>query len=107
MADIKLVVKLDEADYINIKNAISSLIENGVDRASMSKVCLAILDGKPLPKGHWINKHRFFDSSCSAECSVCHKRSSGYMHDNGFTLVSTYYDFCPKCGSDNREVEEE
>lgn len=57
-------------------------------------------------KGHWINKHRFFDSSCSAECSVCHKRSSGYMRDNGFTLVSTYYDFCPKCGSDNREVEE-
>jgi hypothetical protein len=57
------------------------------------------------PKGHWIDKQRLFDS-CSAECSSCHKRSNGYMHDNGFSLVSTYYDFCPKCGSDNREVEE-
>lgn len=52
MADIGLVIKLDEEDYINIKNAINSLIENGLERASMSKVCLAILDGKPLPKGH-------------------------------------------------------
>ena len=56
-------------------------------------------------KGHWMNKHRLFDS-CSAECSSCHKRSNGYLHDNGFSLVSTYYDFCPKCGSDNREVTE-
>lgn len=59
----------------------------------------------PQPrKGHWMNKQRLFDS-CSAECSSCHKRSNGYLHDNGFSLVSTYYDFCPKCGSDNREID--
>ena len=52
MADIELVINIPEEDYINIKNAINSLIENGVERASMSKVCLAILDGTPLPKGH-------------------------------------------------------
>lgn len=52
MADIELVIKIPEEEYINIKNAINSLIENGVERASMSKVCLAILDGTPLPKGH-------------------------------------------------------
>lgn len=52
MADIELVIKIDEEEYINIKNAINSLIENGVERASMSKLCLAILDGTPLPKGH-------------------------------------------------------
>lgn len=52
MADIELVVKLEEKEYINIKNAINSLIENGVERDSMSKVCLAILDGTQLPKGH-------------------------------------------------------
>lgn len=57
MADIELVVKIDEEEYINIKNAINSLIENGVERASMSKLCLTILDGKPLPKGH-----RFIDA---------------------------------------------
>lgn len=52
MEDIELIIKIPEEDYINIKNAINSLIENGVERASMSKVCLAILDGTPLPKGH-------------------------------------------------------
>lgn len=56
-------------------------------------------------KGHWINKDHSFET-CSAECSSCHKRSNGYMHDNGFSLECKYYDFCPKCGSDNREVEE-
>ena len=52
MSDIELVIKISEEEYINIKNAINSLIENGVERALMSKVCLAILDGTPLPKGH-------------------------------------------------------
>ena len=52
MADIELVIKISEEKYINIKNAINGLIENGVERASISKVCLAILDGTPLPKGH-------------------------------------------------------
>lgn len=68
------------------------------------KMGIKALEQEPR-KGHWINKQRLFDS-CSAECSSCHKRSNGYMHDNGFSLESTYYDFCPKCGSDNREVEE-
>ena len=49
---MKIVIDMPEEDYINIKNAINSLIENGVERVSMSKICLAILDGTPLPKGH-------------------------------------------------------
>ena len=52
MADIEIVIKISEEEYIDIKDAINSLIENGVERASMSKVCLSILDGTPLPKGH-------------------------------------------------------
>jgi hypothetical protein len=52
MSDIELVIKISEKEYANLKNAINSLIENGVKRASMSQVCLAILDGTPLPKGH-------------------------------------------------------
>ena len=54
--------------------------------------------------GHWINKQHLL-SSCSAECSSCHKRSNGYVHDNGFSLECKYYDFCPNCGADMREVE--
>lgn len=57
------------------------------------------------PKGRWLNKQHLFDY-CSAECSSCHKRSNGYVHDNGFSLEHKYYDFCPNCGSDNREVED-
>lgn len=49
---MELVIKISEEDYTDIKNAINSLIKNGVERASMSKICLAILDGTPLPKGH-------------------------------------------------------
>jgi len=52
MSDRELVIKIPEEEYINIKDAINSLIENGVERASVSKVCLAILDSTPLPKGH-------------------------------------------------------
>ena len=52
MSDRELVIKIPEEEYINIKDAINSLIENGVERVSMSKICLAILDGTPLPKGH-------------------------------------------------------
>lgn len=59
---------------------------------------------EPKP-GHWINKQHLL-SSCSAECSSCHERSNGYVFDNGFSLEYEYYDFCPKCGADMREVEE-
>jgi hypothetical protein len=47
---MKLVIDIDEEEYTGIKNAINSLIKNGVERASMSKICLAILDGVQLPK---------------------------------------------------------
>ena len=66
----------------------------------------AVEEMKQEPKtGHWINKQNLF-SSCSAECSSCHKRSNGYVHDNGFSLECKYFNFCPNCGSDNREVED-
>lgn len=49
---MQIVIDIDEEDYTNIKNAINSLIEKGVERASMSRVCLAILDGVIIPSGH-------------------------------------------------------
>jgi hypothetical protein len=52
MTDIELIIKIPEEEYTGIKNAINSLIENGVERTSMSKICLAILDGVQLPSGH-------------------------------------------------------
>ena len=91
---MELLIKISEEDYINIKNAINSLIEHGVERASMSKVCLAILDGTPLPKGHWILSKDY--EGCPVwQCSSCRSK-----FDDGTK-------FCPECGADMREVESE
>lgn len=92
------------ATLTKLNRLLSVLESSGIEEDDFqTRMAIKALEQEPR-KGHWINKHRLFDS-CSAECSSCHKRSNGYMHDNGFGLVSTYYDFCPKCGSDNREVE--
>jgi hypothetical protein len=72
-------------------------------------VAIKALEQEPR-KGRWINKHHAdedgLDESCSAECSSCHKRSRGYAREMGYGLKFMYYDFCPNCGSDNREVKE-
>lgn len=69
------------------------------------KLILELLDQEPR-KGHWINKLQSDeDESCNAECSSCHKRSDGYTYEYGYGLKFIYPDFCPKCGSNNREVE--
>ena len=57
------------------------------------------------PKGRWIDKQHLC-GYCSAECSSCHKRSNGYVHDNGFSLEYKYYDFCPNCGAKMVEPQE-
>ena len=49
---MKLIIDIPEKDYISIKNALNSLIENGCERTSVSQVCLAILNGTPLPDHH-------------------------------------------------------
>lgn len=72
MADIELVIKISEEEYVNLKNAINSLIENGLKRASMSQVCLAVLNGAPLPKGHGklIDADVIINKLCTHEASV-------------------------------------
>ena len=47
---MKLIIDIPEEDYINIKNAINSLIDNGCECTSVSQVCLAIVNGTPLPE---------------------------------------------------------
>lgn len=48
---MQIVIDISEEEYMNIKKAINSLIENGVDFSKMSQSCLAIANGTPLPKG--------------------------------------------------------
>ena len=112
----KLEKDFGELDCISRADAIKAMQDKAkelTNEDTINGLCgaVAILFDMPSvtpqePKmGHWIDKQRLFES-CSAECSSCHKRSNGYLHDNGFSLVSKYFDFCPKCGSDNREVED-
>jgi ribosomal protein L37E len=77
-----LVIKISKEGYINIKNAINSLIENGVERTSMSKVCLAILDGTPYTPE---TVTEFAD-----RCRECGKQKTAYWTDG----------HCSNCGCD-------
>lgn len=54
--------------------------------------------GSEPKKGEWINKDFYGVGEGSAECSVCHKRSSGYQEDDGWSVHCLFYDFCPNCG---------
>ena len=108
----KLEKNIGELDCISRIETIDYLCKHCPDDGECFKDCDEIQHLRQMPpvtpirpKGHWINKYHSFES-CSAECSSCHKCSDGYMHDNGFSLECKYYDFCPNCGSDNREVEE-
>lgn len=57
------------------------------------------------PSGKWIEKEHFVGCSGSAECSVCHERTSVNPHDNGFSLEYIFPKYCPNCGA--KMVEEQ
>jgi len=67
------------------------------------KVLESLPSAEPEPKkGEWINKEFYGIGEGSAECSICHKRSSGYKEDDGWGVHCLFDDFCPKCGADMR-----
>lgn len=97
MADIKLVITISEEEYANIKKALNSLIENGVDLAHMSKVCLAVKNGTPLPKEqHWERMLDRFGRHL-IRCSGCKYFEPEYLTNSR--------KYCPNCGAPMR-VEE-
>lgn len=49
-------------------------------------------------KGHWIEERNDYGEITHWHCSNCYK-------DSGF-ITTCKWDYCPSCGSDNREVEE-
>lgn len=91
-------------ERLKLNFPISQGADNSRDRHRYMQALADLQAIKELPsvtpqprKGHWINKQHLL-SSCSAECSSCQKRSNGYVFDNGFSLESKFYDFCPNCG---------
>ena len=68
-------------------------------------------DVKPVVRGKWIFEEYEFASWCTkAICSSCKKtvaNNSDLAHDWGQKLFLHDYKFCPKCGADMREVDDE
>lgn len=89
--------------FVNAYGGFSNLPQNDKSRVDEITNCIAMVVNEPpvAPqeprKGRWLDKQHLCNY-CSAECSSCHKRSNGYVHDNGFSLEHKYYDFCPNCG---------
>lgn len=50
------------------------------------------------PKGHWIEERNDYGELTHWHCSNC--------YDNSGFITTCKWDFCPNCGSNNREVEE-
>ena len=91
----------------NTEDVYSCGMRNGI------RWCRALLEDDPPKfedasqyaepkKGEWINKEFYGIGEGSAECSICHKRSSGYKEDDGWGVHCLFYDFCPNCGADMR-----
>ena len=62
-------------------------------------------DVRPVMHGEWINKKTVFVTYGSAECSACGERTSGSKVDTGWGVEFEYPNFCPNCGADMREAE--
>lgn len=70
MADIELVIKIDEEQYEFIKESITTYYEVKDYHALMYDICERIKNGIPLPKGHGrlkdtdelLRKHPDFDA---------------------------------------------
>ena len=97
-------------DAVSRKQAIEEAdklcLETGYDNEKVIEMLNELPSVTPIrPKGRWIDKQHLC-GYCSAECSSCHKRSNGYVHDNGFSLEYKYYDFCPNCGARMVEPQE-
>ena len=78
---MKIVIDIPEEQYRALKCA---YIDS--NKISLLDFVMAIRNGTPLPKGHWI--HRTQEGGCFwEECSVCHTERA----------FPTKY--CPDCGT--------
>lgn len=77
---MKLIIEIPKFVYDMIKAT------NKVIHADSEIVGEAILNGTPLPKGHWIEHENCY------ECSNC-----GIIRAKGKTGL---YNYCPNCGAE-------
>ena len=79
MADIELVIKIPENLYKATKN--------GLDANEIWDLRVAVTNGTPLPKGHWITTRTFMHDG-EYYCDKCKCDSTN----------NEKWDYCPNCG---------
>ena len=80
---MKIVIDIPEEQYLLIRHY------QDISPNKTHSLAMSIINGTPLPKGHWIlkeDKHYY--------CSEC--------NDMGVD----YWDYCPNCGADMRGEQE-
>ena len=87
---MKIVIDISEEDYEKNKRA-------ALDYHTLR---FAVMEGTPLPKGHWIEQEGY-DWDTYYDCSECGE--SFYPIDG--TPTDNLYNFCPNCGADMRGEE--
>lgn len=91
---MKIIIEIPEKTNAHIRSDYGHGVK-GLEYEDMLMLCDAVYHGEPYhnrPHGEWIyHKEWEFDGECAFECSKC---GMGTDVD---------YNFCPRCGSDNRK----
>ena len=91
---MKLVIEIDDETYKSWKEM------GGLFNTSNFCLYDSIMNGTPLPKGHWTERTMHDNGFFMPNCSEC-GRMQPYAHH------AYRYNFCPNCGADMRKAESE
>ena len=89
MADIELVIKIDEKDFKIMKHNIA--VNNPLCPLNQEEMVSKVANGMPLPKGKWEVKGQ------DIYCSICGEQSAYNVWG-----ASKFSNYCPNCGADMR-----
>ncbi len=90
MTDIELVIKIPLMQYENL----AKIANKGNEALGYYE--RVILNGTPLPKGHWITQ---WDVAHQKEYYFCSECRNEFSYDRETGIKMNDYDFCPKCGA--------
>ena len=97
-------MRLIDADTIKYTHAIARSIDDG---HNWNELCVTQDEIEDMPtiqpkriKGHWIDG----ESQCGIKCSKCGCPVDDFCHSIDYIDLDYAPNFCPNCGSDNREV---
>ena len=91
---MKLVIEIPKEEYLLIRRY-QDIAPNKTHSLAMS-----IINGTPLPKGHWIKSNKPNEKYVCSECG-----GGCWYYDYQADVAKSRY--CPNCGADMRDKENE